>query len=118
MAIVCGTCQHPEPDHFDGVCWHNSPEDRCCEVPDLRSPQCLCEEHRPHPRPPADPTPVRERAVCGTLRPAGRRPLPRTLARSGVAAGAPAGQHPGHHGHRQHHQHPATDREVAVRLGQ
>ncbi|BCJ34205.1 hypothetical protein Athai_17080 [Actinocatenispora thailandica] len=92
MSIRCQTCQHPDLDHFDGVCWHSSPEDHCCEIPDLGTPQCRCEDYRPPSAPPADPNPAPGRAVCVVPRPTGGRPLPGPLSRprSARPAGAPA----------------------------
>jgi|GEM_PF-6289238 len=47
MPIICRTCGHCADDHFDDVCWHASPEDRCREYPDLDGHQCWCEDYRP-----------------------------------------------------------------------
>ncbi|BCJ36431.1 hypothetical protein Athai_39340 [Actinocatenispora thailandica] len=46
MPAGCHHCGHPDVDH-DDVCYHDSPEDRCVEHPDLAGPQCPCERYLP-----------------------------------------------------------------------
>ncbi|GIL25145.1 hypothetical protein [Actinocatenispora comari] len=47
MPIACHTCGHPDVDHDGDVCFHDSPEDRCVDHPDLAHGQCRCEYYLP-----------------------------------------------------------------------